>query len=187
MNKKTNDKNVSQVNTEKLIADLNSKDLRTHVKARLCLLTMGDEAIPCLVQALEDDNREIRWEAAKTLAEMRNPALGPILTAGLENKDPDVRWLSAEGLLALGKEALSPLLSSLIEKPTSTMLLHGAHHILQDFYLKRRHEGEAQYYSLVSISDEIREHLKPVVKALESDEPSHSLPAAAKAALDYLG
>jgi HEAT repeat protein len=147
---------------------------------------MGQAAIPCLIKALEDDNREIRWEAAKILAEMRNPALAPILTQGLENRDPDVRWLSAEGLLALGKDALSSLLASLIKKPTSTLLLQGAHHVLQDFYLKRRHEGETQYYSLNSISDEIREKLKPVVTALEADEPSHSLPAAAQEALDYL-
>src|ERR1039457_4280543 len=133
MNSKNDKNTTSQPETKKLISDLNSKDSRVHVKARLCLLTMGEAAIPCLVQALEDDNREIRWEAAKIMAELRLPALAPILTRGLENSDPDVRWLSAEGLLALGKDALQPLLASLVEKPKSTMLLQGAHHILQDF------------------------------------------------------
>lgn len=186
MEKKNEKLITSRENCEKLVAELNSRDIRTIEKARLCLLTVGEDAVPYLVSALNDEDRNVRWEAAKTLAQMRNPALAPVLTRGLENKDPDIRWLSAEGLLALGKDALFPLLSALVENPTSSSLIHGAHHVLQDFYLKRRHEGETSYYSLHEVGDDIRQKLKPVVQALEADEPSHSLPIAAKSALDFL-
>ncbi len=169
-----------------LITNLNNKDLKVSESAHLCLLTLGKEALPLLLEALEDPHKWTRWEALKTLVEMRNPDLAPLLTRELENNDEDVRWLAAEGLMALGKPALPPLLKALIERPKSVWLLQGAHHVLKDLYLGKLHDGESKYYALYSLDRELKQKMRPVLDELENDEPSLKLPLVAAAALDYL-
>jgi hypothetical protein len=169
-----------------LIADLVSKDARVHESAHLSLLEFGGDAIPLLAEALASSSHPQRWEAAKTLAEMRDPAVAPIFTQALENNDTDVRWLAAEGLLALGRAGLGSLFKALIDRPTSTWLLQGAHHVLKDLSIGRLHEGETRYTTQYIVDEGLRQKIQPVLAALDSAEPYLTLSPAAKTALVYL-
>ncbi len=175
-----------KIDVKKLIQDLKSEDIKVHASAHLSLLVAGDQAIPALKQALGSQDQNLRWEAAKTLAEMRNPALAPVLVQNLENKDPDIRWLSAEGLIALGSEAIIPLLIALTNYTGSLWLKSGAHHILYDLYWGKLHDGENEYHTKHPLDKEKRAFILPILKELEKPESSLISPDA-RIALNDLG
>jgi HEAT repeat protein len=152
-----------------LIADLGVKDGMVRERARQSLVAIGGPAVAPLIEALADRNTQMRWEAAKALSQIADPASAPALVSILEDEVFDVRWLAAEGLIALGREALVPLLQTLIEHPDSLWLCEGAHHVL--------HELSA---------GGLKEVLRPLLAALEDVEPSVEVPLAAEKALDAL-
>jgi len=152
-----------------LINDLTCEDIIRCQKARRSLVAIGHTAVPSLIEALGSDKNWVRWEAAKALSRIGDPAAIDALMKGLENKEFDLRWLAAEGLITIGKKAVEPLLTTLIHNPITIWLREGAHHILHDM-----DRGDWN------------ELLKPVMIALESTQPSLEVPIAAKRALDEL-
>jgi HEAT repeat protein len=152
-----------------LIADLSRKDGVVRESARQSLVAIGTPAVALLIEALVHPKESVRWEAAKALGEIRNPAAAPALVAALEDKVFDVRWLAAEGLIALRGEGLVPLLEALTERPDSLWLRDGVHYVLRE----------------VS-AGELNEVLRPVRAALDGIEPSVEVPFAAKTALNKL-
>ena len=81
----------------------------------------------------------------------------------------DVRWLAAEGLIGIGQKAVVPMLKKLVKHSDSYWLREGIHHVIHD--MNKGKFGEV---------------LKPVLVALESNEPSLTAPLAARVALDIL-
>jgi HEAT repeat protein len=152
-----------------LVAELSKKDGAVRERARQQLVAIGAPSVTYLVEALENRNELLRWEAAKALGEIGNPAAAPALVAALEDEVFDVRWLAAEGLIALRGGGLVPLLSALVERPDSLWLREGAHHVLHDVSRGR-----------------LEEVLRPVVAALDDIEPSVEVPFAAKTVLKGL-
>ena len=152
-----------------LVADLTSDDGVVRQKARESLVAIGGPAVPLLIRTLEDPKEWVRWEAAKSLSQIADPASAPALVRALEDKMFDVRWLAAEGLIALGRETLVPLLEALIERSDSPWLLEGAHHVLHDL------TGEG-----------LREELQPLLAALEYAERAIEVPIVAKTLLNAL-
>jgi HEAT repeat protein len=75
---------------------------------------MGSEAVPHLVMALNDEDKEVRWEAANALRKVGTPGDIDALAALLapENKD-GTRELAAYVLGGLGPGAISHLISAL--------------------------------------------------------------------------
>jgi HEAT repeat protein len=149
-----------------LMAKLACDDIIECQKARRSLVKMGHEAVPSLVAALGSKRSWTRWEAAKALSQIGDPAATGSLVKALQDKEFDVRWLAAEGLIAIGKKAVTPLLRALIDNPESVWLREGAHHVLHDM-------DRGGW-------DDI---LKPVMVALEDVEPALETPAAAGKAL----
>jgi HEAT repeat protein len=149
-----------------LLSELTCEDIIRCQQARRSLVEMGHEAVPSLVEALGNKKSWVRWEAAKALSQIGDPAATDALIQSLEGKNFDIRWLAAEGLIAIGKQAVSPLLKALIDKPESIWLREGAHHILHDM-----DRGDWD------------EEMKPVIAALESFEPSVEVPLAARKAM----
>ncbi len=170
MRQTENTEGTQKTDIKKLIKDLKSEDLKVHESAHLALFIAGDEAIPPLMQTVESQDKDLRWEAAKTLAEMRNPALASFLAKNLENKDPDIRWLSAEGLIALGRETLIPLLKELTNYSGTLFLERGAHHVLHDLYWNKLHEGENEYHTKHPLTQEMRALILPIIQALEEHD-----------------
>ncbi len=170
MRQTENMEGTRKTDIKKLIRDLKSEDLKVHESAHLALFIAGDEAIPPLMQTVESQDKDLRWEAAKTLAEMRNPTLAQWLVKNLENNDPDVRWLSAEGLIALGSKALIPLFNALTNYSGTLWTERGAHHVLHDLYWNKLHDGENEYHTKHPLTQEMRTLILPIIQALEEHD-----------------
>lgn len=170
---------------EKLIADLSSKDMQVREDARLSLSAIGQPTITPLVNKLGSSDKWLRWEVAKTLAEMREPSAAPILVESLTSSDPNIRWLSAEGLIALGRVSIAPLLEALTRFSGSVELAEGAHHILHDLFTGGVHEGESDYEPN-PLTSEIKSLIKPVLESLGTTGSTILTPEYAKVALNEL-
>jgi HEAT repeat protein len=152
-----------------LIAELGSEDGMVRVRARKSLVSIGHAAIGPLVEALASKREWLRWEAAKTLAQIGDPSATQVLIGMLQDKMFDVRWLAAEGLIHIGNKAIKPLLEAVIKQPDSLWIREGAHHVLHDLP-----------------ENNFKELLKPVLHALEDVEPSLEVALAAEAALNVI-
>jgi HEAT repeat protein len=152
-----------------LVADLTSGDGVVRVKARRALVSWGDKAVEHLIEALASPNQWVRWEAAKALGQIGNPAATNALVKAMEDKMFDVRWLAAQALINIGSEAVVPVLKALIERADSTWMVEGAHHVLHDL-----------------AQGELKEVLQPVLAAIEDVDSSVEVPLAAKTALSTL-
>jgi HEAT repeat protein len=151
-----------------MIADLARDVPLVRVSARESLVAIGGPAVPALIEVLGDSNKHVRWEAAKALSQIGDPAAAEALVKTLEDELFGVRWLAAEGLIALGRDALKPLLQALIERSDSDWLRQGAHHVLHE------------------LAGTGLEDVRPVLAALEDIEPSIEVPPVARATLDEL-
>jgi HEAT repeat protein len=153
---------TAQAACRSLICELDSEDGLVRVKARKSLVTIGHLAVKPLVKSLSSNREYVRWEAAKALGQIGDPAAVQALIKALEDKMFDVRWLAAEGLIIIGRPALVPLLQAFMDDPDSFWLREGVHHVLH------------------------AKILRPVVAALEGFEPSVEAPLAADKALTAL-
>jgi HEAT repeat protein len=154
---------------DSLIIDLGSNHGKTRQQARKSLVAMGGWAVAPLIAALSNADKQVRWEAAKALGEIGDPAAAPAFVKALEDEVGDIRWLAAEGLIATGREGLLPLLQALVHHSDSEWLREGAHHVL-------RKQTDSSLGYLVA----------PVLAALEDIEPIIEVPPAAQVTLDAL-
>jgi HEAT repeat protein len=154
---------------DSLVVALASPDRVTRQTARATLVGLGHPAVAPLIPLLDDPHDHVRWEAAKSLSEIADPAAAEALVKTLEDRDAGVRWLAAEGLIRMRRAGLKPLLQALIERPDSPWLREGAHHVLHDLARIGLDEG-----------------VLPVLTALEDIEPTATVPGAARRALDTL-
>jgi len=151
------------------ISELANKSGFARVDAREYLVSMKDKAIPHLTEALKSKNQEVRWEAAKALAKIGDPAASQALINALEDKMFDVRWIAAEGIIGIGRKALIPLLSALTKHGESIWLREGAHHVIHDLMRK-----------------DLKAVFGPVLDAIEEPEGKLAVPLAAEKALTEL-
>ena len=149
-----------------LVLNLSSENAIERQSARDRLVSIGGQAVPELIKCLADPQRQVRWEAAKSLGKIADPIASTALVGALEDKDGDVRWLAAVGLSAMGRGGLRPLLAALIEQSDSDWLREGAHHVCHE--LVRTADGE---------------FLKPLLDALNTPEPELTVPGTAYSVL----
>jgi HEAT repeat protein len=154
---------------ETLINNLGNADDDVRVKARRSLVAMGKTAVAPLAKGLENKKYLIRWEAAKALNEIGNPAAAPALVKALEDEEFDVRWIAAEGLIKMNINGVIPLLRALKERGDSTLLREGAHHVFHDLS-----------------KGALKKILAPVLAVLEGIEPGEEVPLAALKAMETL-
>jgi hypothetical protein len=152
-----------------LVIDLGSQDGLVRVRARRAIVDIGSKAIPALEEALKSKNQWLRWEAAKALGQIGDPAAIQALIKALEDVMFDVRWLAAEGLITIGLLALKPLMQQLAQKSDSLWLREGVHHILHGIDKK-----------------DIKSATQPVLQALEDVEAPLEVPFAVELALKSL-
>lgn len=71
----------------------------------LCVQLLGfsesPEALPVLLEALEDKSAAVRAEACRSLEDLAHPSSVPHLEARLDDVDEDVRIAAAEALVAV--------------------------------------------------------------------------------------
>lgn len=163
------DETLSQI--ERLIADLHRSDGAVRREARQALVFIGKLSVDFLIPLLKDPDDDVRWEAAKALAEIADPRAASELVGLLMDHNYGVRWLAAEGLIPIAPNALKPLLEKLAEHPDSSWLRRGALHVLHELAKK---------------APDLNELVEPVINALEGFEPEIGVLEAAYAALDRL-
>jgi hypothetical protein len=151
---------------QQLITNLASSDRTARQDARQSLVNIGRPAVDALAAALAHGEVRVRWEAAKALQQMADPAIAPALVSALEDDDSGVQWIAAEGLAFLGREGVVPLLNALMTRSDSSRLRRGAHHVLR-----------------LLIDESLKKEMAPVVTALEELEPVLEVPVAAHRAL----
>ncbi len=156
-------------NIELRIRELASRDVLIVQQARESLTGCGRPAVPALLRALNDEDDQIRWEAARVLGEIGDPATAPALVKTLTDQNFVVRWIASEAIDALGHTGVVPLLNALETQPDSLWLRRGAHRILR-----------------VQARGKLGEILDPVMKALEGMEPVLEVPIACVNALHAL-
>jgi HEAT repeat protein len=156
-----------------LLLNLHSHEWKVRQSARWRLVTLRDLAVFPLMDALQDPDWHVRWEAAKALHDIADPRAAPALILALRDRRFAVRWLASNALIALGEASLPALLEALVHDADSLWLREGAHHVLRD--LMRGH-----------VRGDVSETVKPVVDALEKVEPTAVVPFAARKALDAL-
>jgi hypothetical protein len=186
-----NDSGIVQVSESEqamidgLVGKLSGEDGWVREDVRLRLATIGKPAIPALIEALKQRGKLIRWEAAKTLGEIRDPIAAPALVKLLRDKVFEIRWLAAEGLIAMGRGALVPLLNELIKYPENPWLQQGAHHVIGHFAASDIYVPHHEF-THPKQNTSLKELLQPLVSALEGPEPSLEAPRAASEVLDEL-
>jgi HEAT repeat protein len=152
-----------------LIATLGDHDGLARQRARHSLVSIGQPAVPALVEALTDPGGAARWEAAKALGAVRDPSAAPALVRALEDRDFGVRWLAAEGLIGLKRAGLAPLLQALVHHSDSTWIREGAHHVFR-----------------MLVDHDLHDLVAPVLAALDGAEPVLEAPSAAQTVLKAL-
>lgn len=154
---------------ETRIEQLASHDVLIVQPAREALVTWAGAAVPALLRALHNNDAQIRWEAARVLGEIGDPASAPALVNALMDDDFVVRWIASEALTHLGATSLVPLLRALETNSSSVWLRKGAHRVLR-----------------VQASGQLAPALDPVLRALDDVEPALAVPIACAHALDAL-
>ena len=81
----------SSIAVEPLIVALKSKNAAEREKAREQLVEVGHEALIPLLRCLSDDNEHVRWEAAKALEGIADPAAADALAESLNDESAGVR------------------------------------------------------------------------------------------------
>jgi HEAT repeat protein len=161
--------NTSCSDPKILVKDLGSKDGRARVRARKNLVKIGHPAVKYLIEALKDKNQAVRWEAAKSLGEIEDPAAVDALVKALRDKLFDVRWLAAQALIQIGPKSIKPILHALIEYPEDDDMRVGAHHVFHD--LRTRDYDDV---------------LRPLMASLEDSTLKLGIDLEAKKALNQL-
>jgi HEAT repeat protein len=156
---------------EVLIKQLDDKNGQVREKARLALVDIGHEATKPLTELLTSKSKQKRWEAAKALVSIADPAAIPALINTLEDNVFDIRWLAGEALVAIGPICLPQLLEALQERIKESFLIEGARHVIKYIIRDRPNDRE------------LKEMLKPVVSALEGPVPRLETPGAAQTLL----
>ena len=169
---KKSDESVSEANqksAEALVTALRSKSVAEREATREKLIALGHAAVIPLLHGLDDSNEHVRWEAAKALGGIADPAAVDALTEALNDESDSVRWAAGEALTAIGWEGAKQVLVTLLRKSDSNAVCTAAHHVLSHF--AKNKSGE---------------FLKPVLERLEGEEPAVRVPLAALTALAHL-
>jgi len=66
------------------------------------MVDIGHAAVIPLLHKSKDPAEHVRWEAAKALEAIGDPAAEDALVETLEDESDDVRWVAGEALIALG-------------------------------------------------------------------------------------
>ena len=154
-----------------LIDVLGSRSGPEREAARKEIVAYGKLATPYLVEALQNDDRFVRWESAMALGVIADPASAIALVETLMDEDVGVRWLASEALIAIKKAAIVPLLQGIVKYFDSIWLRQGCYHVLHVFERENLLDASTQQ----------------VLEALRSIEPEVSVPWAAEKALEKLG
>ena len=114
-----------------LIDALASDDGPRRKRARETLTLLGEPAVQHLRNLLLSADKRLRWEAAKCLAAMVDPASVEALVELVTDPYSEVRWLAGSGLISLGPRSVAPVLGCLIRRAESEGNQQAARRVLR--------------------------------------------------------
>jgi HEAT repeat protein len=107
----------------------NADDVRESM-AGDAITTIGEPALPGLVDMLDDRDTTVRWRATRCLARMAQDGkqftLPPLIEA-FHDDSPDVARVAADGLAGLGSRASIPVLRSVLRTPLTEATVQALH------------------------------------------------------------
>lgn len=159
-------KAVVTLSLEGLVEDLASQNPVIRQEARRKLTVMGRPVIGRLRPLLKSHSEQVRWEAAKTMADIGGPDSANALAETLSDSSRDVRWVATEGLIASHSDALEPMLHELITRSSLVWVREAGIRVLD-----------------AALREEHNQFLRPVMKALKDRAPIFGVPIAAYEAL----
>lgn len=104
---------VADAELDELLDIVERGDEKSREAAALALGRFGQAALGRLAKMIDSDDRDVRWWAARALAEIGGAAAAVPLCAALVDPDPDVRACAA---LALGRIRACDAASALVER-----------------------------------------------------------------------
>jgi hypothetical protein len=104
---------------DKLVGELASEDGMTRKRARETLVLVGESAVAPVRALLASPQKQVRWEAIKTLAAMIDAPSVETFVQLLGDPLSELRWLAGDGLINLGPRSAGPVLRSLLREPLS--------------------------------------------------------------------
>lgn len=95
-------RNVERMEKERdvkgLIGTFKSTNRNVQKKAAEALVRIGEAAVEPVIQALKDENGDVRWAVATALGKMGDTRAVEPLTQALRDKDKDVQKAAKEAL-----------------------------------------------------------------------------------------
>jgi HEAT repeat protein len=162
------DKKPGNAEIESLVVALRDRDGMKREHARERLVSFGPSATPFLVPLLSDRASQTRWEAAKALSEIADPASIAALLRALEDDDNDVSWLAAEGLASIGPPVAAPLMQTIIDRLKLVEIRQGAHHVLGELRKSEMGDKIAEVYNALDCGHPDTEIIGAAERALAS-------------------
>jgi len=155
---------LEQETVRTLLDALGSNKGMERKSARETLVLCGETAEPQLRSLLTSKDKRLRWEAAKALAAMVEPASLPALVGLLRDEQPELRWLAADGLIGLGPRSVIPVLESLLQAPPTKGQVQMAGRVLRALAAENDVLREIVSAVTAALSDMVtREVLEPRV------------------------
>ena len=126
------------------------------------LAGLGGPAVESLIQALKDEDRDVRTGAAEALRKIGEPAVDPLIKA-LKDENSDVREVAAECLGEIGDaRAVEPLIQALKHKDAASSVST----VEEDGALVPA-DGPRKGLSLIG-----ERAVEPLIQALKDENPS---------------
>lgn len=161
-------KEPMETGIEARAADLRDKNGMTRKQARDHLVRLGSQATPYLLPLLSEHDSQTRWEAAKALSDIADPASIPALVGALRDEEDDVSWLAAQALAAIGPPATAALLQALVEGVGIVKVRDGVHHALRELRESEVGDKIADVYAALNSSHADVEIIAAAKRALRS-------------------
>jgi HEAT repeat protein len=116
---------VDESTIEKLINSLNNENIDIRKNAASALIKIGVPALEMLINALEDENWRVRWYSAEILGEIKDDRAVKPLIKALNDENNGVRSNSIIALIEIGEPAVEMLINAL-EDVNWRVRLHSA-------------------------------------------------------------
>ena len=126
---------IGEPAVEPLIEALKDEDFNVRSEAAEALGNVGEPAIEPLIEALKDENFNLRMDTAEALGEIEEPAIEPLIEA-LKDENSGVRSEAAKALVNIGDERAVELLIEAL-KDEDLEVITGAY----SFFIRRGEQG----------------------------------------------
>jgi HEAT repeat protein len=107
------DSDIGESTIEQLINSLNNENIDVRKNAAIALIKIGEPAVDMLINALENENWRVRWHSAEILGEIKDDRAVKPLINALNNKNNGVISNSIIALCEIGEPAVEILINAL--------------------------------------------------------------------------